>query len=358
MSPPAANGATRLRRALLLATALAALAAVLGGLARFGWLPELGAGWVGRHGPLFAPVFFGTVIALERAVAFGGGWAMAAPGAGALAALLLVAGFPQAAVLALLSSVGLAVLNLLLFLRERAAFTGVMLVGAFALVATNAFWVADRPVFLLAPGWMAFFVLTIAAERLELSRLARIPRPAAAALAAVSVATALLACAYPVATGVVRPLGVGFVVIAAWQLRYDLARRTLRLTGMPRFAAAGILSGSVWLGIAGVLMARYGLPAAGPLYDAPLHAVFVGYVLSMVFAHAPIILPAVARIAVGFHPVLWVPLAALHLSLVARVAGNVHAIEGLPRWGGLGNALSLVLFALAMGVAHRAARRR
>ena len=78
------------------------------------------------------------------------------------------------------------------------------------------------------------------------------------------------------------------IAIGAWELRFDLARRTVARPGLPRFAALGVLAGAAWLVVAGVLLVRHGLPPAGPMYDAVLHAVFVGFVLSMVFAHAPI----------------------------------------------------------------------
>jgi len=109
--------------------------------------------------------------------------------------------------------------------------------------------------------------------------------------------------------------GLGFV---AGLLRYDLARRTLRQHGLPRYAAVAALLGAFWLGCSGVLLAVSGLPVAGPVYDAILHGIFVGFVLSMVFGHAPIILPAVARAPLPFHTVLYSPLLALHAGLVAR----------------------------------------
>jgi len=76
--------------------------------------------------------------------------------------------------------------------------------------------------------------------------------------------------------------------------------------------------------------------------------VFVGFVLSMVFAHAPIILPAVARVEVPFHPALYAPLALLHVGLLVRLAGDASGVFALRRAGGLMNALSLAALALAV----------
>ncbi|MBZ0237264.1 MAG: hypothetical protein K8M05_33375, partial [Deltaproteobacteria bacterium] len=117
------------------------------------------------------------------------------------------------------------------------------------------------------------------------------------------------------------------------------------------------LLGSSWLVVTGVLLATRGLPPAGPLYDAALHGVFVGYVLSMIFAHAPIILPAVARVAIPFHPALWGALLVLHASLVARVAGDLALDATLRRAGSIGNAVALALFVLAVARARATASR-
>ena len=76
-----------------------------------------------------------------------------------------------------------------------------------------------------------------------------------------------------------------------------------------------VLLGSLiaWLIAGGALLARDGITVAGPAHDAALHAVFVGHVLSMVFAHAPIILPAVARVRVPFSAWLYLLLGLLHV---------------------------------------------
>ena len=40
----------------------------------------------------------------------------------------------------------------------------------------------------------------------------------------------------------------------------------------------------------------------GPAYDAVVHAVFLGFTLSMIMAHAPVILPAVLRRPLPYRP--------------------------------------------------------
>jgi hypothetical protein len=83
------------------------------------------------------------------------------------------------------------------------------------------------------------------------------------------------------------------LALALWLLRYDIARYTVRKTGLTRFIAVCLLSGYIWLGLSGLLALRFGGVTAGFQYDALLHTLFVGFVISMIFGHAPIIFPAV-----------------------------------------------------------------
>lgn len=344
------------RRGLLVVALAAALTAVLAGLARLGIVLAWGPAFATAHGPLFVVGVFGTVIALERAVALDAAWGYVAPVAGAACAGLLLTHTGGAPWLALVSALAMVAVDAALVRRQAALHTWLMLGGAVVLAAGGVAWAVGRPVFLVAPAWLAFFVLTISAERLELSRLAPTPRWAKATHATMSLAlgvAALLALEWPPA---VRALGATLVGLGAWQLRFDLARRTLRQPGLPRFAALGVLGGAMWLTLGGGLLVWFGLPAAGPLYDAALHTVLVGFVLSMVLAHAPIILPAVARLEVPFVRALYLPLAALHLGVALRALGDLTLEPTARRAGSVLTALALGLFALVV-LATRAARR-
>jgi hypothetical protein len=75
-----------------------------------------------------------------------------------------------------------------------------------------------------------------------------------------------------------------------------------------------------------------------------LHALLLGFVFSMIFGHAPIILPALLQRPVTYHPVFYGPLAVLHLSLLFRLSGDLWLIQPLRLWAGLFNALAIGLF--------------
>lgn len=91
-------------------------------------------------------------------------------------------------------------------------------------------------------------------------------------------------------------------------------------------------------------------------YDAQIHAVTLGFVFSMVFAHAPIIFPAATGLRYRYLLLSYAPLLLLTASLLVRLTGDVAAMAELRRWGGLGNGLALLLFVLATAASVRAAR--
>jgi len=103
-----------------------------------------------------------------------------------------------------------------------------------------------------------------------------------------------------------------------------------------------------------------GMPSSGALfrYDLMLHAVLIGFVLSMVFGHALIILPAVTRLKISYSSVLYVPLAILHVSLAMRMIGDLGEWN-LPRqWSGIATALAIAAFAAALMWGALASRRQ
>lgn len=309
-------------RAPLLALGFVSLAfGVAGGLARLSPL-AVTPNAIALHGPLMVSAFFGTVIALERAAALERLWAYAAPLAAGIGGLALLAGFVAAGFASLVLAAGLFLLcNAVVLQRQPSLETATLLAGAVAWLVGNAALFHGVPA---VPWWIAFFALTIAAERLELSRYlkrAAWTRQAFALLA-------LMLVASPLAP---RLLGVVLVLLAAWLFTFDLARITVRQSGLPRYVAWCLLAGYAWLGLSGVLI------SLAMAYDAALHAFFVGFVFSMVFGHAPVILPAVLRVRFAYRPVLYLPLALLHASLALRVFAS-------PALGAWGNAAAIALF--------------
>lgn len=352
MTPAVRELPPLLRLPLLLLGMAALVIGSLAGLARLGVeVPALAQAQAGGHGALMVAAFFGTVISLERAVALRRLWPYVGPLAAGLGGLALLAG-PPAWVPPALLVLGGAVLtgaSGLVLRQQPALYTVTLALGALGWLAGNVVWLASGDPAAAVPFWIAFLVLTIAGERLELTRFLP-PRLAASTLFAglltlVVVTTGLTAAGD--LTGA-RAFGLGLLGLAVWLLRYDIARQTVRQTGLTRFVAVCLLSGYAWLAVGGLLGLAGGFDAGHPWRDAALHAVFLGFVFAMVIGHAPIIFPAVMRVKIPYHPVFYLPLVALHLSVLARVAGVLAEIWPLRQGAAIANGAALLLFVLTL----------
>ncbi len=353
-----------IRRLPLLALALVALLAGLwAGLLRLGLdIPELRPALAGLHGPLLVLGFLGTQIGLERAVALRRRWPFVAPAGAGAGALWLLVGLPSEVGQILLAVAGLVLVAVFVVVHKIAPSLHnlIMGLGAVAWAAGAIAWLAGSSVPEVMPLLAAFLVLTIVGERLELSRMGRLPA-IARALLVIPVAAfaigAVLVLAEPDLG--VRLAGLGLIGQALWLARFDIARRTIKTTGATRYMAVALLAGYAWLIVAGVVWVVQGsLLGAGFGYDAMVHAIFIGFVFSMVFAHAPVIVPAVLGVPLPYRPAFYAPLALLHLGLAVRLIGGEAGSLDAWQWGGVASEVAILAFvALAAATAIRARRR-
>jgi hypothetical protein len=346
---------------LLVPGMLALLAGIDGGLRLLGVWTPVGAGGAARnHGVVMVMGFVGTLIAAERAVALGRRLGYAAPvalGAGGLA-VLVPAADRVGATLVLIGAVALVGVYLPLWRRQRDDAVLVQALGAVLAVGGVLLWHGGAPVETSVPWFVGFLVLTIVGERLELARIGMPPGASTALVVAAMTLCSAVAAALLWPTVGAALLAVVLLSIVGWLATYDVARATVRGRGLPRFMAVSMLAGQAWLAVAALVWLVGGHVEAGPAYDAVVHAAFLGFAMSMVVAHAPVILPAVTRIRLPYLPAMYGPLALLHVSLVARIwVGDALGVETARELGGIGNALALVsFFAVVAWSAGRAAR--
>ncbi|WP_110182993.1 hypothetical protein [Nocardioides solisilvae] len=346
------NRRPRPRLLLALPAAVALLLGLDAGLDLLGtWAPITAGRLADSHGILMVLGFVGALVALERAVAL----ANAGPRLGYAAPALLSAGAlgqlhpaaaPAARVALVLGALALVATYVPLWRRQRDDAVLVQALGAVLALGATLLGAGGVPVPALLPWLAGFLVLTIVGERLELARL-QVP----AAGATLLVRLVLAFCA-GVPASLLWPrvgaalLGLTLAALAGWLLRHDVARHTAaRGTGLARFMGLSMLAGQAWLAVAAALWLVGGPTTSGPAYDALVHAVFLGFTMSMVVAHAPVILPAVSGVPVPFHPVMYVPVAALQLSLVVRLwLGDALGLEVARQAGGVVNVLAVLGF--------------
>lgn len=358
----------RYRYPLIAMGMIALLSALWGGVIRLGWgLPPLRPGLAAVHGPLMVSGFLGTLIGLERAVAIGQRWIYAGPLLSGLGALALIAGLPgrTGPFLITIGSLILVIAFIRMILQHPALYTAAMGLGALSWLMGNILWFGGLPVHRIVLWWCGFLVLTIAGERLELARFGFL---SAGSRRAFQIATGLFLCGLILASvwfdlGM-RLAGAGLLALSLWLIRYDIARRTIRQTGLTRFIAVCLLSGHAWLGVSGLLAIFFGGVSSGPEYDALLHALFLGFAFSMIFGHAPIIFPAVTGLPISYHPRFYLHFILLQATLFLRIAGDLAGWTPGRQWGGLFNVFAVLLFLantgysiLRSGVLGKAARK-
>ncbi|CUU35543.1 MAG: hypothetical protein K6U12_04395 [Armatimonadetes bacterium] len=341
------------RPALLALGMLALLFGIAAGLQRLGLDMPIAAPPF-AHSLLMVGGFFGTLIGLERAVATRWRWGYLAPTASGFGALALV--FVPSPLYGWLLINGASLLLIVLYGRlycqHRFLPHALMGLGALCWLVGNGFWYLGGfvPSSLGYTGtlcWVLFLLLTIFAERLELNRLTR-PTPGSRigmGMGILALCGGMLLHAVAPREGLVL-FGVGLLAIAGWLVRFDTARYTMRARGLTGFTGRTLMGGYFWLGVAGgaALMAP-GL-APGFWADALLHAFFLGFVFSMVFAHAPIIFPSVTGWAVPYHSHFYGHVGVLHGSLLLRLVGDFGEVPILRQWGAALNGVAILLFLL------------
>jgi hypothetical protein len=342
---------------IAVAAAVVLVSGIAGGLVRIGWplLPERLAAPVALHGALMVCGFFGFVISLERAAALKKAVAWAAPALAALGSAAALALLPGAAAAAWLAA-GVMLTGLYVDVQRRmpALHTAVEGAGALAWAGGTLWWLLDRPFSVVIAWWASFLVLTIAGERRELARFVplsvRARQSYLVVLGVQALALVVLAVPWrehPVAAGL---WWASMSMLGLWLLRFDMACRSgVQRLGWALHTARSLRLGYSWMALAGAwgaVHALRGMPLDAP---GPLHMLLLGFVFSMVFGHAPIVLPAMLRRRVSAPgPFAFAPVALMSLGVALRAAGDLASQDGLRAAAGGLQALAIVAFALTM----------
>jgi hypothetical protein len=314
---------------------------VYAGWLRLGWnFPILTAQATALHGALMVGSFLGTLIAVEHVAVLKNKWVWLVPLSFISSLPLLLHVSPTAGYFALVAgSTGYGWVSVYNYKKYR--FTGdlLLLIGAIfqflghlALALTYSYPMAFA-------GWMAFFVFTIVGERLNLTRFLPVKkhdrRELFGWLGLFVVSLFLYHTDYRFA------VSISLAGIGQWLMRNDIARHNLNKTGSYRFLGITLLSGYSWLLFTGLIAS---LNSNSPwLYDAVLHAFFVGFVLTMILAHAPIIFPSLLGLNVKpYHPILYGWVGLLQTSVLLRITGDLSQHFTLRQWGGLLNGLAFM----------------
>ena len=327
---------------------LSLLSGIWAGWIRIGWefpLPAV----AGRHGALMVGSFLGTLISLERAVVLKSRWAIVVP---LLSGVSLFFFFFKMDIWAFTfltaGSIGQAIIMAYFLDKHKHLYMSVMLSGSICWLTGNLIWLTYQSYPLAAPWWIAFLLLVITGERLELTQFLPIRKYKKQLLIA-ALSVFMIGIIIPFHGNGRYLAGTGLILTGLWLLRYDMATKSIKRKGQHQYSGALLITGYAWLIISGVFILLGDL--YGFMYDAVLHTFFIGFVFSMIFAHGPVILPGVLGIvARPYHRILYVWTILLHGSLLLRIGGDLFSNVEFRMWGGQLNGVAMLAFFITMAV--------
>lgn len=278
-----------------------------------------------HHGAIMVGGFLGTLISLEKAIPLQKKIYLAIPVVSASSIVFFLTGHFTYSLLALvLASIGLCIIYAAYLIRQYDLNLLLMFLGALFWMVGNILLLTRNFYPLSFPWWMAFLLFTIVAERLELSKFLPVTKTNKNILL-IFLGVFLSGALLPFHTYGAYFSGTGLLLISLWLMRFDVVRITIKKKGLTRFTGIALLSGYIALLFDGIFLIIF--PNTPFAYDAILHTFFIGFIISMIFAHGPIIFPGVLGSPVKpFHPLLYLPLVLLITSVAVRVLADATLI--------------------------------
>ena len=319
-------------------------AGMLAGLIRIGWDFPVSSFSV-HHGAIMVGGFLGTLILLEKVIPLKKKILFLFPVINALGLLILVPGFYQFGLSFLvIGALGLLLVFLIYLKRQRHDLSIMLMVvaagcqigGHITLISTQFYPMAF-------PWWMGFILFIIVGERVELSKFLPVTKQHKTLLVGF-MSLFLVGLCLPF-HGIGKYLsGVALILIAIWLMRHDVISIAIKKNGLTRFSGTALLIGCINLLFTGLFLVS--LPDIPFAYDAIVHTFFLGFAFTMIFAHGPIILPGVLGFNVKpYHPLLYVPLISLVISLILRLLADTSVLPYFLRlWSGWISVGSIVLY--------------
>ena len=321
---------------------LSLLLGIIAGWQRINWDIPL-VNLAGNHGALMTGGFVGTLICLERSILHPNKWWRLLPFVNGISIFLFLLHAPQAGYLLLIAgSAGLIVLMVFYIQNHPQISQALLIMGAFAWLTGNLVLLIHHTYPLAVKWWMLFLLWTIFGERLELSRMLPMTRTKKVSLYLI-IAINIFGSVLPFHWYGNEITAISFILLSVWLFAYDMSRYAVKLRGQHRYSALLLMAGYAWLLVAASWMLFW--PDEAYAYDASLHSFFLGFVFSMIFAHAPIIFPGIFKINISlYHPVLFVVVILFQASLAMRITGDAFSATSLRKWGAVINGVVIILF--------------
>jgi hypothetical protein len=302
-----------------------------------------------EHGAMMIGCFLGGLIMLERAAALRVRWSYLGTLISGIGLFLFLFGENTMGYIALIVA-ALAYILMLIYTSRIQKTTEILwpLLGALCLLTGNILLLVYQLYPLVIMWWMCFLLFTILGEKFS-----TIPGKGAILLKQVMIALSLGA----IFVGLLLPFhgsggiffGIGLIILSCWLLLYHINIKNILSKGYPGYFSLAMLFGFSWLLITGILMI-----VGTSHYDAQLHGFFIGFVFSLIFGHAPAMLPRVLSGITLYHPLLYGWLLILNLALMLRIFADLSGMYNIYRYAGMLNGLVILTFLITMIILFQA----
>lgn len=282
---------------------------MVSGLARGGVLNL--SSLVNKHFIIFFYGFFGGLLSLERAFGFSLKYLLVTPASISLGLILYIA-FENPNFL--IPGALLFILpNLLIFIKSITPFSFGFILSSILFIKGTVLFAFSNLHYQSALAFILFLIFYILSERAELVKIIGLGKKDIIFISFITFSSlvGLVVSIVDFKVGY-RICFISLAIISLWFMRKDIARRTINMKGLAKFSAISVLSAYLWLFLGSFFIFSFGMWGEG------IHNITLGFVFSMIFAHAPSIFPAMMKIKFQFSPILYIPLFLLNISVIIR----------------------------------------
>ncbi len=336
---------------------LVLVSGITGGFLRTGCFVFPGQGISMAHGLLMTGGFMGSLISMERNLEMKQkGWAIVPVLSMSSAVFFILGELTVGLVLLILSSIGLIAMVYFQSMNHPKAGKWMMLIGALCWLTGNLLVYKSNMIAMGSSWWEAFILLTILGERLQLSS-ERSWANRYLAVLLVLFGIFFFGMFLPFHGNGTIFMGYAIVGIGTWFLVSDLHEGVLSNSSENRFCKLAILLGYTWLIGHGIWLL---IGSSHPyFYDVLLHTFFLGFAFSMIWGHAPKLLPLFLNLrGTVFYDKLWWGIMVFEFSLASRMVASILEIPPLRKVFVVINGLVILLMFIMLLVGLVAKVRR
>ncbi|GAB4448371.1 MAG: hypothetical protein OHK0036_03760 [Bacteroidia bacterium] len=242
------------------------------------------------HFLLMTGSFFGTLITLERAVTLHKKLLHSIPFINGLSLIFFLFKYIDEGIIFLMLGGCIMIMMYLYFYFQHKNFENVLfIISALAYFIGFCYYYIERNLVPTIRWIEIFFLLTIVAERLELSRFLNVSKFKKQMLLLFILFSLLSSFTINHLTNIL--FGISILCISIWLILYDVAKINIRKNEPHKFRGWALMLGYYWLFIHGLTFILDFIN-----YDLQIHSFFLGFIMNMIFAHITIILPAIFKI--------------------------------------------------------------